>query len=137
MLKIFLLLYLNMLHNKRVHSKFNNGTILSRQLYWLNNNSNNMKNEKFKLYGRVLANDLSAHNPYYNKSNNLQWNGNPGTEGLRIIPKITDITHKQIDADKIKTSNFGKTNNIEENNVIHKNNVFSAINNTTTNNLHQ
>ena len=127
-----------MLHNKRVHSKFNNGLVLSRQLYWLNNASPQTAiNHKFRYYGKVLANDLSAHNPYFNKSNNLQWNGNPGTEGLRIIPKVADMNDKQIPADKIKPSNFGKSDNLKENNVIHKNNVLTAINNTTSNNLHQ
>ena len=89
-------------------------------------------NHRFRYYGKVLANDLSGHNPFYSKSTDMQWNGNPGTEGLRIIPKVKDMTDKKVDAEKIRPSTFGKTKNHEENQVVHNHNVMTATNNTGT-----
>ena len=97
-----------MFHNKRYH-----GVILSR-------------------YNPTLT------NPFYKKSGHLNFNGNPGTEGLRIIPKINDIVKaKPVDTNKIKPSTFGTTNNAEENKVVHSSNPLTAINNTTTNNINK
>ena len=110
-----------------------NGIIYGSMLYWMNNKSKqNMVNGKFRYYGKVLSNDLSAHNPYYQASSTL----NPGTQGLRMV--IAPKPNKpSIDAEELKPSNFGKTSNIKENNVIHKSNVLTAMNNTTSNNIHQ
>ena len=114
-------------------AKHGNGIIFGSQLYWMTNKSKqNAINSKFRYYGKVLANDLSQHNPWYQANSTM----NPGTKGLRMViePKPNE---PKINAEQLKPSNFGKTNNVKENNVIHKNNILNAMDNTNSNTLHQ
>ena len=120
-----------------------NGKLFGSMLYHMNNRGpTNVNNKIMKEQGKVFKATLSNPNPFYNYSQNLNFNGgyNPGTAGLRMVtpPNPDDPRYKNNAhiADNIKPSNFGKGTSEQENNAIHKASTISAINNAQTGRSH-